>query len=77
MNQIKVTVTGMAATGKSIVARAIEMALTKLGAIVYRWDANGTGQRDERPGVIETTAEKHMDSLVKHGLTVIVKTVRT
>ena len=76
MNNIEVTVTGMAGTGKSVVARTIEVALAGLGATVNRIDDNGTGQFDERPSVIEETAEKRMASLVAHGLTVTVKTVQ-
>lgn len=76
MKQIEVTVTGMAGAGKSAVARAIEEALAKLGATVNRVDDNGTGQPDERPGVIEETDEKRLAGLVAHGLTVTVKTVQ-
>jgi len=74
--QIEVTVSGIAGTGKSAVARAIEMALAGRGATVKRVDDNGTGQSDERPGVIEATAEKRMEALVKRGLSVTVKTVQ-
>jgi len=76
MKQIEVTVTGMAGTGKSAVARAIEVALAKMGATVNRVDDNGTGQPDECLVEDTATAEKRMAVLVAHGLTVTVKTVQ-
>jgi hypothetical protein len=74
MNQIEVTVAGMPASGKSAVARAIEVALTGLGATVRREDYNELGATDEKPGVIEDTVWARMAVLANHGLNVTVRT---
>lgn len=77
--QVEVTVMGMAGTGKSTVARLIEVALADLvGIKVERIDNNGTTELPDEPdGVIESTMRKRIASLIAGGLTVTVKTMMT
>jgi broad-specificity NMP kinase len=76
MKEINVIVTGNAGSGKSTVARLIELALTHtyIGAEVKRIDDNGTGGPDEKPGEIEATVAKRWDSLISKGLKITVRT---
>jgi len=75
LKQVDVIVTGMAGTGKSTVARMIEVTLAEFGVNVKRVDNNGAKQPDEAIGVIEAGLEKRMESLLKGGLAVTVKTM--
>lgn len=76
-HNIKVTVSGHHASGKSAIAHLVAQALTISGLTVELVDDNGVGIVDEAPGVIEATLNGRITSLVKRGTLVKVQSIQT
>ncbi|UBM12692.1 hypothetical protein [Cupriavidus metallidurans] len=76
MSDIKITVAGHVASGKSAVAHVVAQALQIAGLNVELVDENGCGVVDEVPGVIESTLGSRVTSLAKRGTLVKVQTVQ-
>lgn len=78
--KLTVQVEGGPMTGKSTVARAIELALRNLGFDVKRLDNNGrflddgSALIDEPPGDVESTVFKRVKTLVERGVQIRVQT---
>lgn len=74
MKKLTITVTGVAGTGKSAVARAIEQALAAHGIEAVVQDDNGIGVIDEKPGTIEASLGDRLASLARNGLPITIRT---
>ena len=79
-NKLTVQVEGGPMTGKSTVARTIELALRNVGFDVKRLDNNGRFLDDgsplinELPGEVELTVDERVKTLVERGVQIRVQT---
>ena len=73
-HDVLITVSGRVATGKSSIARVIELALQHYGIKVERIDDNGMGVDEHRAGVVEPSLIKRIKFLSQRGLNVKIQT---
>ena len=77
MNSITVTVAGPAGSGKSAIARLVEMALCARGLRVERIDDNGYGLQDEREGVIESSLDVRVAAVCERSAVMVTTKMST
>lgn len=75
MAEIRVTVSGVGAAGKTTVAFAINKALRDLGLNVSMVDDNGSGVVCEPSDLVTETMERRVASLVKKRVKIKIRTI--